>query len=174
MAKRTCSIDGCDQPHKARGWCFKHYRRWRACGDPVGEPRIGRPRGPMPLDPKRFWAKVEKTAECWVWKGARGHWLYGLIRWNGRTELAHRVSYELLVGPIPDGLVIDHLCRNTLCVRPDHLEPVTNAENVLRGFSPPAIAARRAECAQGHPYTPENTGRRRGGTRRGNDILGSP
>ena len=76
-------------------------------------------------------------------------------RW--RTEWAHRVSYELFRGPIPDGLQIDHLCRIRHCVNPDHLEAVTQRENILRGTSPSAKAAARDACINGHPYTPENT-----------------
>ena len=79
---------------------------------------------------------------------------------------AHRVAYELMRGPIPDGLTLDHLCRNVGCVNPDHLEPVTMKENILRGYSPAAQAARRDECAHGHAYTPENTYRYANGSRR--------
>lgn len=96
--------------------------------------RAMRPHGPTPVD--RFWARVLKTDTCWLWQGATaGRWnlRYGQTRWAGRVAMAHRVAYELLVGAIPDGLQIDHLCRNPLCVNPAHLEPVTNAENARRG-----------------------------------------
>lgn len=99
---------------------------------------------------------------CWIWAGSVNNVGYGYISVGPRTDkrnvLAHRASYEQFVGPIPDGLVIDHLCRTPRCVRPDHLEPVTQQENVLR--SPIAIAARyaaRTHCNNGHEYTPENT-----------------
>jgi hypothetical protein len=108
---------------------------------------------PIPL-PERFAALVEWTPACWLWKGHTSGG-YGYIRAFGKYHgwlRAHRVSYMLHVGPIPDGLVLDHLCRNTRCVNPDHLEPVTIGENVLRGFGPTAIAARRSACAKGHPY----------------------
>lgn len=82
----------------------------------------------------RFWNKVNKTDACWNWTGAKFYRGYGCFRLNGQSVLAHRVAYELVHGPTPMGLVIDHLCRNTLCVNPDHLEPVTNAENVRRGM----------------------------------------
>ena len=72
--------------------------------------------------------------------------------------MAHRFSYELHVGPIPTGLTLDHLCRNTLCVNPAHLEPVTMRENILRGYSPSANGARATHCPHGHPYNERNTG----------------
>lgn len=81
---------------------------------------------------------------------------YGAIRVNGVMTLAHRFAYEL-IQPVPDGLELDHLCRNRRCVRPDHLEPVTHRENVLRGQNPMASQARRTECPVGHPYSPDNT-----------------
>lgn len=74
-----------------------------------------------------------------------------------RTAKVHRVVYEALVGPIPDGMVIDHLCRQPSCVNPAHLEPVTRRENVLRGLTLPAANARKTHCKHGHEFTPENT-----------------
>ena len=81
----------------------------------------------------RFWSKVEKTPTCWLWRGGlHGHG-YGQVRWDGRRQKAHRVSYQMFNGPIPDGLELDHLCRTRACVRPDHLEAVTHRTNCLRG-----------------------------------------
>ena len=111
--------------------------------------------------PERFIAKirVDPQTGCWVWTGAR--WLdYGRIKVNGRSALTHRVVYALLEGAIPDGLTLDHLCRNPPCVNPAHLEPVDHATNVRRGDSGIATSIRlssRTHCANGHEYTPENT-----------------
>ena len=74
-----------------------------------------------------------------------------------KIDFAHRVVYEILVGPIPVGLELDHLCRNRACVNPDHLEPVTTRTNLLRGYSPWACRARQTHCKRGHEFTPENT-----------------
>ena len=84
------------------------------------------------MSDRRFWAKVAGEGECWVWTGARQSSGYGCMGRDGRRFLAHRYAYELTVGPIPAGLTLDHLCGNKVCVRPEHLEPVTLAENVRR------------------------------------------
>ena len=94
---------------------------------------------------------------CWQWLGATHRHGYGAIRWLGRDTYAHRAAWEAANGPIPHGLVVDHLCRNRGCINPDHLEVVTNRQNVLRGIGPSATAARRNSCINGHEYTPENT-----------------
>lgn len=109
----------------------------------------------------RFWASIHKTDTCWLWIGYVTKEGYGLF-WNGTQQvLAHRFAYELLVGPIPKGLEIDHVrawgCTNRHCVRPDHLEPVTHAENLLRGDAPAAQNLRKTHCVNGHEFTPENT-----------------
>jgi hypothetical protein len=92
---------------------------------------------------------------CWRWQR---HTVagYAHIR-GGRSRLAHRVMYELLVGPIPEGLHIDHLCRNPTCVNPAHMEPVTAAENNQRGESPSAVNGRKATCLRGHVFDAANT-----------------
>lgn len=99
---------------------------------------------------EQFWSKVAKTDGCWEWQGSLTSAGYGRTSVNGKTVFTHRYSYEQIVGPIPEGLVIDHLCRNRSCCNPGHLEPVTNRENVLRGIGPSAINARKTHCPEGH------------------------
>jgi hypothetical protein len=83
---------------------------------------------------RRFWRKVNKTETCWLWTAGKAYWGYGWFGVAHRTPvLAHRYSWELANGPVPEGLELDHLCRVTACVNPAHLEPVTHAENVRRG-----------------------------------------
>jgi hypothetical protein len=105
--------------------------------------------------PANFWSKVTPMGNCWLWTGAKSRG-YGSFR-HPFSPLPHRVSYRMLVGEIPEGHEIDHLCRNTLCVRPDHLEPVTPRVNVLRSGNVAAHYAARDECKWGHPFSPENT-----------------
>lgn len=124
---KLCQEPACNKTAKAsRGWCWGHYERWRKYGDPQapvawyqGEP-----------DSDRVLRRVELEGDCWAWQGS--------IAPNGYGKLggswAHRLSYETFVGPIPEGLDLDHLCRNRGCVNPDHLEPVTRKENLRRGL----------------------------------------
>jgi hypothetical protein len=98
----------------------------------------------------RFWERVNKTLTCWLWTGSLVRDGYGSLRANGRQIYAHRYSWELVNGPVPDGLTLDHLCRNRGCVKPAHLEPVTWRTNILRGFGPSAVNARKTHCIRGH------------------------
>lgn len=107
--------------------------------------------------PDPFWQRVDKSAECWLWTGQRNTDGYGQYKVKGVRKMVHRLAYEELVGPIPNGLTLDHLCRTRNCVNPGHLEPITNAENILRGESFSAVNARKMTCSRGHPFTPENT-----------------
>lgn len=103
--------------------------------------------------PARFESKVVRTDTCWLWTGATNSRGYGCWGVNGVSQLAHRVAYAVLVGPIPAGLTIDHLCRVKTCVNPDHLEAVTLRENIIRAH----VAAGQTHCINGHEYTPGNT-----------------
>jgi hypothetical protein len=108
---------------------------------------------------QRFWSKVALPNEqgCMLWTGYITSQGYGRLSVRRRMMLAHRVSYELTFGLIPDGLPLDHLCRTPACVAPLHLEPVTQRENTLRGVGPAAVNARKTHCPQGHPYNEANT-----------------
>jgi hypothetical protein len=173
MAERTCSFPGCEEPTHSRGWCGTHYQRWRRHGDPAAivSPRRSEwaPRG-TPLE-ERFWAKVNKAGPvpecrpdlgpCWLWTAGRNKNGYGTFaithRHMRRMVRAPRFAYELLVSPIPQGLPLDHLCRNPPCVRPSHLEPVTHRENLLRGIGFTATRAAQTHCKRGHEFTEANT-----------------
>jgi hypothetical protein len=105
---------------------------------------------------ERFWVKVQKSDGCWTWTGATQAGGYGrfMVASNPRTlVLAHRYSYEQLVGPIEGDLTIDHLCRNRSCVNPAHLEPVTREENALRANR----NVGKTHCDRGHEFTEANT-----------------
>lgn len=116
------------------------------------------PTGIYPRPPlgERFWKRVQKTSQCWLWTGARARNGCGQIRYRRKLYLAHRVSYELAYVPIPEGKDIDHLCRVRHCVNPSHLEVVDRRTNVLRGVSSPADNARRTHCIRGHELSGTN------------------
>lgn len=180
MEKSTCSVDDCVSPGTTRGLCSKHYSRLRRHGDVNFEKGYG----PAKTDPMvRFWAKVNKDGPliesrpdlgpCWLWTAATTYG-YGAFGEGGRHDRrgwgAHRFAYVRLVGAVPDGLSLDHLCHtyavgcvggnrclHRRCVNPDHLEPVTQLENVVRGQSIANDWAGRTHCDYGHEFMPENT-----------------
>ena len=107
----------------------------------------------------RFWEKVNKTDTCWLWTAYVDPEGYGRFKY-GLHQNAHRVAYEWIIGPIPPGLQIDHLCRVRNCVNPSHMEPVTLVENVMRSpIHSSLINAAKTHCPKGHPYSAENTRR---------------
>lgn len=155
-----CSVDGCERADKlVRGWCPKHYARWKRHGDPNFTLTPQAVYGASLED--RFWCKVNAEGVCWEWTAYRDKKGYGKFQVGNKARGAHKVAWELLMGPVPHGLDLDHLCRNPPCVNPDHLEPVTRRENVLRGIN--AIPgkhhhmAQRTHCVNGHEYTEENS-----------------
>lgn len=118
----------------------------------------------MSIGIDRFWSKVHfGPGECWEWTGARNQDGYGIFHVPGtlnRVIRAHRFAYETFIGPIPEGLELDHLCRNHACVNPDHVEVVTNQENSRRGIAGIVNAQRqraKTHCPRGHPYDEVNT-----------------
>lgn len=167
MVSRLCSEPGCSRPGSARGWCRRHYQHyWKLGLEPLTK-RYSEPVG------DRFWAKVQPPNEqgCWEWTAATHPDGYGNFSIShGLVVPAHRFVYELLVGPIPADLTIDHVCHNSdpdcpggaacnhrRCVNPSHLEAVPNKVNVLRGLSNAALNNKKTHCIKGHPFDAENT-----------------
>ena len=105
---------------------------------------------------ERFWSKVNKTETCWLWCGTTPNG-YGQFHVDARKIPAHRWAYEQAKGPIANGLHLDHLCRVTRCVNPDHLEAVTPRENIMRGEGLAPKRKRQTHCKYGHEFTQENT-----------------
>lgn len=164
----ACSIGGCGDKAKARGLCNKHYLRTRRAHPEEDRPeRVPQARQTIA---ERFWSKTriavdcechlclateDAAAKCVIWTASGTGNGYGGF-WNGERQVrAHRASYQMINGAIPEGLCLDHLCRVRRCVAPAHLEPVTQQENVRRGLCGVTVSADR--CPLGHEFTPENT-----------------
>ena len=165
--KTPCSFDGCETGQYAHGLCFIHWQRQKRHGDPSVDLR------PVLKVPavERFHSKYEVADDgCWLWTATLGHTGYAIFHIESRDALAHRWAYEQFVGPVPDGLELDHLCHtrdgtcpggtsccHRRCVNPEHLEPVTARENVRRGKSFAAVHAAKTHCVNGHLFDEENT-----------------
>lgn len=159
MAKNhLCTVEYCNRPPIARGWCNAHYHCWLRNGNPT-------PTIIMYDDKRRFMSHIKKVGDCWVWQRCKNKQGYGKFQVDRKTKSAHRWSYETFIGRVPKGLVLDHLCCNTSCVNPAHLEPVTQRENTLRGNAikkkvsnlPPGVGYhngkyRARKCISGKSY----------------------
>lgn len=145
-----CRVDGCatSARYSKIGLCGRHYQRLRTHGDVEtnlthrGQPAL-----------QRFLNLAVLSEGCWPWAGNRNRKGYGMFH-GTKAMSAHKWAYTYWVGPVPEGLQLDHLCRNRGCVNPAHLEPVTNRENQLRS---PISLINKTHCIRGHGFTPENT-----------------
>lgn len=149
--RHWCEVEDCDKPVIGNGLCSAHYYRLK---------RHGSTDDPTPSDGERFWEKVDRSGgpdACWPWLAKRNWMGYGNFWADGREWMAHRWAYQELVGPITEGLTLDHLCRNRWCVNPAHMEQVTLGENILRGEGPAAKNRRKTHCKRGHPFDEANT-----------------
>lgn len=157
-----CSVDTCERSAIARGLCGMHWARWRK-----GKSLTEKSDKEMTLS-ERFWSRVDKRSDdkCWLWAGStrgNGKFQYGTIH-NGRNTIsAHRASYAMKHGAIPDlseadirGTCIRHTCDNTLCVNPNHLIPGTHTDNMRDKVDRNRTARSKTHCRHGHERTPEN------------------
>lgn len=123
----TCQFSGCTKARWRKGHCLGHYSQLKRFGE------CSEIRDFLGIDgdlADRINSKIQQSGDCWEWIGARNTSGYGTIRIDGRTPCAHRIIWELLNGPVPDGLELDHQCWNAACVNPAHLKPVTHKQNV--------------------------------------------
>ena len=153
MSNRTCSVTNCERPVRARGFCMSHYDWHRDRGLLAKLPK--------PTLQERILSRIDIRDEgyetpCWISNRAAQPNGYTKIGINGATCLTHRVAYEAFVGAIPDGLDIDHLCRNAACCNPEHLEPVTPKVNMHRMNQALGIGVAATHCKWGHELSGDN------------------
>lgn len=129
---RVCSVPGCGQPHKTRGYCTRHYQIWRRNGDPLNPKARFFPGVSLPEKMAMF---TTVTDGCWIWHDLRTPGGYGVVSDKGHTEFAHKAAWRLANGDVPAGLIVSHTCHNPACVRPDHLILETQSENILRMYA---------------------------------------
>jgi len=159
-ATRVCSIEGCERPHRARGWCTTHWWRWRQYGTTEDRPpKKGRTFVRTPLAERLFARLVERENGCLEWTGPPGTGGYGQIKVGKKMVGAHRVAWELANGErIPTGMVVCHACDNPPCCNPEHLFVGTYSDNNLdMGQKWRHGNRRKTHCPQGHPYDDANT-----------------
>jgi hypothetical protein len=159
VTELICSIDGCMERQYGRTLCRSHYERERHAKRLAHLPRQ-RLVGVAPFERILRRTRVD-AAGCWVWQASMQGG-YGRLNMHGRKVFAHRLAWECRFGPVPDGLELDHLCRNKACCNPDHLEPVTHTANVGRGLN----GVLRTHCARGHELAGANLCVQAGGRRR--------
>jgi hypothetical protein len=114
-----------------------------------------KPKPDRALLERLFSRTIRGPGGCWLWTGGKSDG-YAMLRVQGRMVRLHRTVYEQLVGPVPSGLEIDHLCRVRCCLNPEHMEPVAKRVNILRGEGACAVHARKVTCVRGHPLSGEN------------------
>jgi len=120
-----CSVEGCEKPASTKGYCPMHYQRQRIHGSVEYVRQAETPEQMA----NRFWGKVNKTAGCWLWMAGKRSVGYGIFTWRLKDYPAHRMSYQLTIGEIPEGMFIDHMCHNRSCVNPSHLRLATQKQN---------------------------------------------
>jgi hypothetical protein len=123
---RLCTVEGCGRPFRAKGFCMKHYDKAKSL----------KTLPPTPSMEERFWAKVDKTGDCWLWTAYLANTGYGQFGIGDKVYSSHRVSYEMAHGKIPEGMVIDHRCHVRACVNPDHLRVVSQKQNAEHRSGP--------------------------------------
>lgn len=146
----VCAVGACHGLVNARGWCRKHYVRWQ---------RYGNTDDPTPSLLQRFSEKYEIAPNgCWVWTARINRKGYGQITVFQKKYEAHRFAYQFLVGAIPDGFQLDHMCRNRACVNPEHLRPVTAKANTYAtgSIATAKLNREKTHCPSGHPYSGDN------------------